>query len=420
MSIILNDLQQRAFDYIISGENLFLTGSGGTGKSEIIKMAKFELERKYLKNVAITSMTGVSANIIGGKTLHSTLGIGLGNSSYKKLYKKIIADNRALAKWKRLDVLFVDEISMLSIELFEKLEKLARAIRKNDLPFGGINLIFSGDYLQLPPINQDKLLFESEVFKICMTNTVYLKEIMRQTDTLFTSVLNKIRICDIDDEVKELLQSREIKYKSTDGILPTMIYSTNAKVDKTNKFYYDKLEGEEFKYKLKENWKKKVIYKEKYDPLIRFQDEVCLKVGAQVIFQINTPDNPDLFNGSRGVVKDFIGGLPLVLFTSKTGTFDFQISEATLDIEEDDKVIMSYTQIPLKLGFAASVHRSQGSSLSLVRFDMANVFEYSQCYVAFSRVRTLEGLYIRNLNFNVIKSNPKCIEFYRQLELEKK
>lgn len=420
MSIVLNELQQLAYDTIvIKKENLLLTGCGGTGKSLIIKMAKIELEKKYLKNVAITSTTGVSANIIGGKTLYSQMGIGLGTGSYKKLYKMITENNRSLARWKRLDVLIIDEASMLPVDLFEKLEKLARVIRKNDKAFGGIQLILSSDFLQLPGINQTKLLFESEVFKICITNTIYLKQVIRQTDPLFTRVLNKIRICDIDDEVKELLQSREIKYKSTDGILPTMIYATNAKVDKTNKFYYDKLEGEEFKYKLKENWKKKVIYKEKYDPLIRFQDEVCLKVGAQVIFQINTPDNPDLFNGARGVVKSFIKGLPLVLFTSKNGTFGSLISEATLDIEEEDKIIMSYSQIPLKLAFAETSHRCQGSSLSLIRVDFHNFFEYSQVYVALSRVRTLDGLYIRNLNINLIKANPKCIDFYRQLELEK-
>lgn len=417
MSIVLNDLQQEAYDTIVmKNENLFLTGQSGCGKSLVIKMAKVELERKHLKNVAITSTTGVSANIIGGTTIYSYLGIHLGTGSYKKLYKMITENSRSLARWKRLDVLIIDEISMLPIELFEKLEKLARAIRKSDKAFGGICVIGTGDFLQLPGINQTKLLFESDVFKICFAKTIYLKQIMRQTDPLFTRVLNKIRICDIDDEVKELLQSREIKYKSTDGILPTMIYSTNAKVDKTNKFYYDKLEGEEIIYKLKYKWFKFVQYKEKYDSLIRFQNELCLKVGAQVVHLINCPENNDLFNGSRGVIKSFDHGLPVVLFTNGSKTFERIISEATLDIMEEDKIVMSYTQIPLKLAFSATVHKNQGMSLNLIRFDMSNVFEFSQAYVALSRVRTLEGLYIRNLNFNVIKSNPKCIDFYKNLD----
>lgn len=416
MAVILNGLQQQAYDYIISGKNIFLTGAGGCGKSLIIKMAKNELVKKYLKNVAITSTTGVSANIIGGVTLHSYLGIKLGTGSYKKLYKMIIGNNKILARWKRTDVLIIDEVSMLSIELFEKLERLAREIRKNDKPFGGISLVCTGDFLQLPPINNDRLMFESDIFKICFTKIICLNEIMRQTDELFMRVLNKVRLCDIDDEVKELLQSREIKYKSNNGIIPTMIYATNERVDKTNKFYYDKLEGEEIKYKLKEKWFKMVQYKEKYLSLIRFQDELCLKVGAQVVNLVNSIDNPNLFNGTRGVVKRFDNGLPVVLFTNENKTFERIISVTTLDIIEEDKVIMSYTQIPLKLAYAATCHKCQGSSLSLVRFDMANVFEFSQAYVALSRARSLEGLYIRNLNFDVIKANPKCIEFYKNLE----
>jgi ATP-dependent DNA helicase PIF1 len=421
--IKFNKKQQEAYDKIIEGKNLILTSSAGCGKSEVIKQAKVDLEKKYFKNVAITSTTGVSANLIGGRTLHSQLGIGLGTGSYKKLLAMIKERPMILARWRHLQVLIVDEASMLPVELFEKLEHLARTIRKDPAPFGNIQIIIVADFLQLPVVRpnntgNDKLLFESPVWKKCMTETVYLTQVMRQTDELFIRVLNKVRVCNIDDEVKETLKSREIKYFSKEGFIPTLIFATNAKVDKTNKKYYDKLTGEEYKYELKKKWNKRIAYKEKYDNLIRFEEELYLKVGAQVLYLVNSPDNPNLYNGSRGVVTKFQSGLPVVLFTTGKETFEATVSDSTLDIMEDDKLIMSYTQIPLKLAFSISCHRSQSQSLSLLRLDFNGFFEFSQAYVALSRARSLDGLYIRNLDFNVIKADKRCIDFYKNLEAQ--
>jgi ATP-dependent DNA helicase PIF1 len=417
MASLFNELQQVARDEIISGTNVLITGAGGVGKSFLLKLVKAELENKYLKNVAITSTTGVSANIIGGTTLHSYMGIGLGCESFKALYKKITEHFKYLARWKRLEVLIIDEVSMLSIELFEKLEKLARKIRGNLLPFGGIQLILTGDFLQLPNVKSDTFLFESSIWDKCIQKTVYLTQIVRQKDELFTRVLNKIRMGEVDDEVETILKSREIKYHSDDGIIPTMIYSTNAKVNATNVFYYNKLEGEEVKYQLKQKWFKKIAYKEKYDPMIRFEEELALKVGSQVIYLVNDSENLDLFNGARGVVKEFKNGLPVVLFNNGMRTFEETISTHSLEIKEEDTLVMTYTQLPLKLSWAVSCHRSQGCTLSLARIDFSKVFEYGQLYVALSRVNSLEGLYIRNLNTDLIKAHPAAVAFYKALEI---
>ena len=423
--IKFNEKQQEAYDKIIAGKNLFISGAGGVGKSAVIKRAKFDLEKKYLKNVAVTSTTGVSANLIGGVTIYSYFGIGLGTGSYEKLLSMISDKPKILARWRNVQTIIIDEASMLPVELFEKLERLARTIRKNSIVFGKIQIIIVADFLQLPVIRinnngDNKLLFESPVWEKCIKETIYLTQIMRQTDELFARVLNKVRICNIDDEVKEILRSREIKFFSKDGLIPTMIFATNAKVDKTNKHYYDKLTGMEYKYELKKTWCKNITYKEKYDNLIRFEEELCLKVGAQVLYLVNSPDNPNLFNGSRGVIKGFQSGLPVVLFTTGKKTFEAIVSDSTLDIVEDDKIIMTYTQIPLKLAFSISCHRSQSQTISLSRIDMSNFWEYGQAYTALSRVRSLEGLFIRNLNFDVIKADKRCIEFYKALELAEK
>jgi ATP-dependent DNA helicase PIF1 len=405
----LNDLQQKAYDRVLEGKNIFLTGLAGSGKSRTVKQLKTALEKKS-KNTAITSLTGISANLIGGITLHSYLGIQLGTGSFKRLYDMITKNPKILARWRRLDVLIIDEVSMLSIELFEKLNKLAKAIRYNKSPFGGIQIVLTGDFCQLAPIAQDEFIFESPVWSEVIDEVIYLTEIIRQSDEIFTRVLNKVRLADIDEEVEQVLKSREIKYISKTGLIPTMIYSTNQKVYETNMKYYKKLTSEEHKYKIKYIWNKNVIYKEKYDQLVRFEPELCLKIGAQVVHLVN---QDGLFNGSRGVVKDFIDGYPSVLFTSGAVRV---ISPTTLNVEEQDEVIMTYTQIPLKLAFAGHSWSTVGSSLDLVRIDFRNIFAYGQAYVALSRVKSLDGLYIRNLNTNLIKCHPKAKLFYKNLE----
>lgn len=405
----LNTLQQKAYDAALNGKNLFITGIAGSGKSECVKCIKIALEKQY-KYTAVTSLTGVSANLINGVTLHSFLGIQLGTGSFKKLYKMITENKKIFMRWRTIDVLIIDEVSMLSVELFEKLEKLARTLRCDQKVFGGIQIILTGDFCQLTPVAQDKFIFESPIWDTLINETIYLTQVMRQNDEVFTNVLNKIRLEIIDDDVISLLESRQIKYISDTGLIPTMIYSTNAQVDATNKKYYDKLESKEYSYKMKYKWTKNVIYKEKYSQLFRFDDILNLKIGAQVVHLINCDG---LFNGSRGVVKEFIGGYPVVLFTSGIKKV---ITQTTLDIEEQDETVVKYTQIPLRLAFAGHSWSTVGSSLDLVRVDFKRFFAYGQAYVALSRVKTIDGLYIRNLDPSLIKCHPKAKLFYENLE----
>ncbi len=408
--IKLNEKQSLAYDLIVNrGKNIFLTGVGGVGKSACIHKIKQDLLSSN-KNVAITSTTGVSASLIKGSTLHSYLGIGLGVSSFEKLYKRVSSSGFYTSRWRNIDLLIIDEVSMLSINLFEKLEKIARYIREDIRPFGGIQILLSGDFLQLPTINDDKFLFESELWPKVINEIVLLTEIIRQKDPVFQSILNKIRMGVVDDQVKEILLSREIKYISQDGLIPTYILSTNAQVDKVNKKYYDNLEGPEFSYKIEYFWKKKIAYKEKYEPLIRFPLTLNLKVGCQVMHLVN---NGGLVNGSRGIVKSFKDGYPIVLF--KNGVEKMILPEI-LDIEENDDVIMSYKQLPLKVAFSATCHKLQGSTLDIARIDFKRIFECGQLYVALSRVTSLEGLYLRNVDFNKIKTNPKAVAFYKKIE----
>lgn len=404
----LNEKQHAAFvKVVIEKKSIFLTGSGGCGKSYLIKKINSCIENDI--NVGLTSLTGISAMILGGSTLHSFLGIRLGLESVATLHKKIMYSNVYLNRWRRLHLLIIDEISMMSVELLEKIEELARLLRRNERPFGGIQLLISGDFLQLPPVKENQFCFESRVWNECIQETVILTEVIRQQDKVFSGVLNKIRLNKIDNECMDVIGSREIKYISDNGLIPTMLYAINAKVDVTNEKYYAALTGEEHAYKIKYKWSKNPRNKEQYENMAKLPFDLRLKVGAQVVHLVNANG---LVNGSRGVVTEFIGGFPRVLFVN--GMHEL-IHRHSLDIEEKDALILTYSQIPLKLAWAMSIHKSQGCTLDLVRVDLNKIFEYGQLYVALSRCKSLEGLFIRHLNWNRHKVHPKALEFYEQL-----
>lgn len=246
--IKLTPKQKEAWDAMVAGRNIFLTGKGGCGKSFLISLFK----KKYgnIKNIAITSTTGVSAIVLGGVTLHSYLGIGLGTGTFEELLDKINKNKKAKQRWQSVHTLFIDEVSMLSPTLFDKLEMIARVLRRPELiagnvqPFGGIQLILSGDFLQLPVVNgNDEFCFEAESWNKCIDVTINLNKSMRQDgDPQFEKVLDEIRFGNITDEVKELLSSRiGIELKNDFGIKPTRIYTVNRDVDAMNEKELDRL-----------------------------------------------------------------------------------------------------------------------------------------------------------------------------------
>lgn len=422
MDIKLNSGQHKAYDLIVNGKNVFLTGSAGTGKSVVINYYK---ERySMFKNIAITSTTGVSALVIGGSTLHSYLGIGLGTESVEYLIKKICKNPNMKKRWKNLDVLVIDEVSMLSPELFDKLELIARNLRRvrnvPDKPFGGIQLVLTGDFLQLPVVKSDNFVFEAESWSTCVEETVYLTEIMRQKDNDFQSVLNEIRFGIVTERCKQMLSSRIKKeLKNDKGIRPTKIYTTNVSVDVLNTRELEKLnKSERFTYEmdfefldpnLKTSDKEKLI--EKYSKSIISSTSLELCVGAQVMLLCNLDVENGLVNGSRGIVLEFIENIPVVGFFNCSKIIDSH----TWEMKEGDEVVCRITQLPLKLAWAFTVHKSQAITLDYAEVDLGNMFTYGQAYVALSRVKNLEGLSILDINFDKIQAHPKAVKYYNLL-----
>lgn len=414
----LTEKQSKALFLMQKGENVFITGPGGVGKSLVINIFKKLFYTK--RNIGITSTTGVSAVLIGGNTLHSYLGIGLGNGGVDNLIKMISKNKQAISRWKNTDTLIIDEISMLSPDLFDKLEVIARHFRKNQLPFGGIQLILSGDFCQLPVVDNNKMCFEAQCWSECNLNVVYLTEIIRQNNIEFQKCLSEIRMGEISQDSKNLLNGCVNKQLDLiNGIKPTKLFSTNAKTDEINEKELDKLDVEDFyRYEMKIEYlgdfrnREKII--EKYKKNCIAPHELILCVGAQVMLIFNIDTVGGLVNGSRGIVTQIVDNRPLVKFLNgEEKWIDYNIWSFD---DGGDEIVLRITQIPLKLAWAFTIHKIQGATLDFAEIDMERIFEYGQAYVALSRVKNLEGLSIKNINFESIKTHPKAKEFYKKFE----
>lgn len=417
--------QQKAFELMKKGENVFITGSGGTGKSYVIK--EFE---KYAKSVgrkiAITSTTGISALLLGGTTLHSYLCIGLGQEKKEDLAEKIMMSYKAKRRWTKLDILVIDEVSMLSPELFDKLDYIAKVTRSSKFflsnrAFGGIQLILSGDFLQLPVVKSDKFCFEAESWSSCIKNVIELTEVVRQEDKQFISILNMIRYGIVNDEVKDfLLQHKNKELTNNIGIKPTKIYTTNNSVDYINEKELQKLfvtSDQCYSYDLIVELadKKYATLAEKQIRNCPAPEKLVLCKGAQVMLVYNVDLDSGLANGSRGVVVDFLDQEPVVTFFHNNQPITRVITTQEWVIKEDDEPIISYLQIPLRLAWCITCHKVQGITLDYAEVCLDNLFACGQAYVALSRVRSENGLSISYKEFPNIKADPKALQFYKEI-----
>jgi len=416
--INLSKKQKEAYSLMEDGKSIFLTGAAGVGKTQVLKL--FISNYKQTKIIGVTSTTGISALLFGGSTLHSFLGIGLGTGSIGYLCKQIAIKSFIKKRWNEIDILVIDEISMLSPILFDKLEEMARIIRNNQEPFGGIQLILSGDFCQLPCVGSDDFCFESKNWHKCIQHSIYLDEIMRQKDIEFQECLNNVRIGLLCNKTINLLSSRlNVKLDNDYGITPTRLFSTNSSVDYINNEEIDKLAAGDVEFyeynmtfKLYANKQNADYIIDKYKKSCNAPDKIQLCVGAQVMLLFNLDIDEGLVNGSRGIIIKFINDIPTVKFLNgKEVVIDYHIWE----IMENDKKILRVIQIPLKLAYAITIHKSQGLSLDFVEIDLLHCFSPGQAYVALSRVKNLEGLSIIGIDFDKITAHQKAVAFYSNL-----
>jgi ATP-dependent exoDNAse (exonuclease V) alpha subunit len=411
--ITLNSEQELALTKFKSGKNIFLTGPAGTGKSVTLNKIKEYCFQKG-KKFGITATTGTAAFILGGKTLHSFLGIGMGKESAEEIFKFVRYKLPHVAtKLRECDVLIIDEISMLDKELFDKISDYLQIMRKNTKPFGGIQLVLTGDFCQLEPVSGD-YCFKSDNWDKLDLKIIYLHKLIRQDgDIEFQNILSNVRYGKCSDEIFEKLSS--LKNKEFGEIKPTILYPRNFDVEKINKLESDKLIESGAK---KETYKilySNSKYKDKTQRWIKSLDlpeSITICVGDQVVVTTNVDQELGIVNGTRGIVTD----VKITCVTIK------KIDHELVNIKyykstnaEDPNLSISY--IPLKLAYALSIHKSQGMTLDAIEIDIGSkIFAAGQAYTALSRAKNLESIKIKNISKNSFIINPNVLKFYEHIE----
>lgn len=413
----MDDTQEQAFELYKTGTSLCITGPAGTGKSYLIQRIVCHA-REEGKVVAVTAMTGTAAVLLGtnASTLHSWAGIGLGTLPVDELLMDIRSKRHVMEKWRTTQVLIVDEVSMLTADLFELLHTLGCFLRgrKSEL-FGGLQVILVGDFCQLPPIGPNvRFCFESDMFP--NLKHIELSTIHRQNDSVWKTVLNEIRLGKCSKESHDILTSRMVASDPSSPIQPTKLYCKRGDVDSINKEEHDDLPGEEYVWKRtytilpdgpfnKEAVERKL---DMYEKNVQYYPILKLKVGDQVMLLKNMTAL-GLGNGSRGVVRSVVNGVPNVLFQNGV---EVPIGPHAWELEFTRHQTIRIEQIPLRLAYAITIHKSQGMTLDCAEIDVGNgVFEAGQTYVALSRVKSLEGLYLTALDPRKIRIHPKVRDF---------
>jgi ATP-dependent DNA helicase PIF1 len=437
--------QQIAFDKYVQGHNIFITGPGGAGKSALIKMIYKHAYSRF-KDIHVTALTGCAAVLLNckAKTLHSWAGIGLGNGTIEQLVNKIKKNKFAKSLWRGTDILVVDEVSMLSLKLFNTLNEIGKAVRGNFKPFGGIQMIFSGDFFQLPPVGDkdepdtQRFCFESDEWNSVFHRDcqIQLIKIFRQTDEIYSTILNQIREGKIKRKSNDLLLQYVGRPFAENLVAdPTKLYPTKNKVEQINVMRMSALQGEakEFKIKYlkdlemtKNDRAKRIEFTEKdiqveLDFLagnLMCEKEMKLKIGSQVMCIVNIKSEQGdvlICNGSQGIIKEFceMTGLPKVKYNN-----GIEMLMGRHSWESEKIPGIGVAQVPLILAWALTIHKSQGATMDAAEIDVGSgIFECGQTYVALSRVKSLDGLYLTSFDAKRIRINKKVKEFYESLTL---
>lgn len=446
--IFLSQEQRKVLQMVVEeGKNVFFTGSAGTGKSVLLREIIKELRRKYAKrpeSVAVTASTGIAACNIGGVTIHSFAGIGLGKESVTELANKIRKQRKSAARWQRTQVLIIDEVSMVDPALLDKLEEIAKLIRKKpDRPFGGIQLVITGDFFQLPPVNPGgsvTFAFDAQCWNRVVQHKVNLTQVFRQKDESFVTMLNEMRFGKLSQKSIEAFKKLERVPTYDTDIVPTELFPMRHEVDNANMARLSALQAESQSYQAVDGGslvgpaRDRILQHSIALPVLH------LKKGAQVMLIKNLDET--LVNGSVGKVIDFMDDVeyekqagapevedrdkpvrtstrkwPLVRFHLANGqTRDYLARPESWKTElPDGEVQASRTQVPLILAWAMSIHKSQGQTLPCCKINLNKVFEKGQAYVALSRATSLEGLQVLGFRPDKVMAHPRVIEWSKTL-----
>ena len=389
--------QDEAFEILKTGVNVFVTGPAGSGKTYLINRYIQYLNDNDI-NVGITASTGIAATHMGGVTIHSWSGIGVSADLSDADIENLVEKEYLYRRFDKVKVLIVDEVSMLHHFRLDLVNRVLKAMKRSEKPFGGIQVVLCGDFFQLPPVAragepEAQFVFTSDAWKEANFAVCYLTEQFRQQDDAALSVLNEIRSGEISEQSKEHLAARH-NVRSPKHAASTKLFTHNIDVDVLNDSELEKIDGGEVvEYVMEAHGREALAQVLKKSCLA--PETLRLKVGARVMCVKNNFE-AGYVNGTLGVVVSCNSDTGPTIRTTKGKVIS--ISKASWKIEEDGKTKAEIIQYPLRLAWAITVHKSQGMSLDAVEVDLSKSFEPGMGYVALSRVRTLEGLTILGIN----------------------
>jgi ATP-dependent exoDNAse (exonuclease V) alpha subunit len=407
--------QGEAFDILEAGHNVLLTGPAGSGKTFLLNKYIAYLKKKRV-GVAITASTGIAATHIGGRTIHSWAGIGIKDDLSPKEINKLTKRSYLKKQFEKTSVLVIDEISMLHAHRLDMVDKVCQAFKDNFLPFGGIQIIMSGDFFQLPPISsgsaEAEFVYKADVWKEMDLRVCYLDEQHRQNDKKMSQILKSLRDDAVDQKIIKMLSER-INKKIAGEIKPVRLFTHNADVDQINNAELRKIDGAEFSYQMTGEGEKKLLESLKKNCLA--PENLVLKAGALVMFVKNKFKEEKVIycNGSTGKIIGFNEyNFPIVRLNSGA---EIVAEPDSWTIDDESRILAKITQVPLRLAWAITVHKSQGMTLEAAEIDLSRSFGYGMGYVALSRLTSLEGLCLLGINDMAYKLDPQVFAYDKEL-----
>ncbi len=402
--------QDQALQILKDGHQVFLTGPAGSGKTYVLnQFIKWAKDEKELE-VAVTASTGIAATHLNGQTIHSWAGIGIKDKLTKYDLDQIIQKEHLHKRFKKTDVLILDEISMMHSYRLDMVDQVLRLIRQVEEPFGGVQVIFCGDFFQLPPINRGSneikdFAFESEVWREIDPSVCYLDQVYRQEQDPLLTILSEMRAGELTEDSIFKLQER-LEEEVPHDTPVTRLFTHNVDVDRMNLDELAKLPTPSKKYMMSTSGKKKDLAQ-----LVKYcmaPELLELKEGAQVMF-IKNNFQKGYANGTLGTVVDFEDVTNLPIVETRAGAHIVVTPESWVN-EKQGVQLAEIRQFPLRLAWAITVHKSQGMTLDAAEIDLSKSFAPGMGYVALSRVRSMQGLFLTGANQHALAVHPTIRE----------